>query len=69
MNWISVKERLPEKGCAVLVLSLIEWIGPTETIYCPKYKTFVYYDPKMHEKLMLEATHWTEIPAVPKQQT
>ena len=68
MEWISVKDKLPEKSGAVLVHSASGWM---ETVhYSATHKLFNAYDHNEKaevEKYAIECTHWMPLPEPPKE--
>jgi hypothetical protein len=64
-EWISVKDRLPEKQALVMVCNEIGWMQYQKAIYYPAQNVFVHYDPQWYDKLTLDVTHWLELPDTP----
>jgi hypothetical protein len=67
-EWISVKERLPEKSGKYLTISPSGIYSILN--YSAKYRAFNIYDeqPKSSLKYCLEVTHWMPLPAAPKEE-
>ena len=79
MNWIDVKQRLPEKTGRYLAIELWNWEGKIDqevsVVYFDKaWEILVDTDDEYHKKRAgvpqfiscNEVTHWMEIPEIPK---
>jgi hypothetical protein len=65
VKWIDVKERLPSLMCCCLVTNSKGWMREIRAIFYPEQKVFILNDPNYRESLVLEVTHYIEIPEIP----
>lgn len=70
MKWISVKDRLPERGIEVLIYVNCKWIVPYRILARLGYK---YDNSKVFntgdDKIDLdEVSHWTPLPPPPRKE-
>ncbi len=63
MEWISVKDRLPEEFIDCLVCH-DNWPGVYQAIYHGTCKLFVLSVPNSY-RTPLDVTHWMELPKLP----
>ena len=63
-EWVSVKDRLPEKSGYYLVFADN---GRREVLsYSKKYQAFNAFDDAYSEEYVIPVTHWMPLPAQPK---
>lgn len=62
MEWINVKDRLPDTDIEVLVSNSKGWMRNIKALYLANYKVFLLYDPNYREPLLLDVTHWISLP-------
>ena len=67
MSWISVKDKLPETCINCLVSNSKGWMFEIRAIYHPREKVFQLYDPTYRETILLDVTHYLEIPDPPRE--
>lgn len=68
MEWISIKNQLPElpyQHC--IVYNDNGYMDFQRAIWHRRLNSFVLYNPDKHEKLVLEVTHWLPIPEFPRE--
>jgi len=66
MSWISVKDKLPDNDCECLVHNEKGWMHLIRASFRYNYNVFIYHDIHSHEMLVLEVTHYIEIPEPPR---
>jgi hypothetical protein len=64
-EWISINDRLPENDMCVLVTNRKGWMHKVQAIYYKHKNFFLYDNPDVKENLLLDVTHWLEIPGPP----
>ncbi len=62
MEWISVKDQLPEHEGSFWVKNDKGWMNGVVALYYPDQQVFVNYDPGMYNHFTLDVTHWVELP-------
>lgn len=69
MNWISVKDRLPGKHriTEVMVVNIKHGMNIFKAMYHHDLDVFVLHHPSIRESIVLDVTHWIEIPELPKE--
>jgi hypothetical protein len=68
MNWISIKDGIPEKECKCVVVHVTFYpFDPICAIYKPQEKCFIFVPGATHlpSAVPIDVTHWIEIPAPP----
>lgn len=68
MEWISVKDRLPEADCVCLVMNIRGWMIGTRAVYYKSDDLFIEYvgvGGNQHLSLPLDVTHYLVIPERP----
>lgn len=63
MNWISVKDKLPEHHVLCYVMNEKGWMRGVLALYYSDHQVFVEYNPSSIIKLTLDVTHYIELPS------
>lgn len=66
MEWISVKDKLPENDIMALVCNEKGWMFQSIATYIASSKVWILYNPNIRDTLLLDVTHYIAIPASPK---
>jgi hypothetical protein len=65
MEWVDFREQKPEKMIMALVFNEKGWMTVIRATYHPKQEAWLLYDPHYREPVLLEVTHYLEIPTQP----
>jgi len=66
MEWISVKDELPEFDCMCIVCNERGYMTDQRALYDPTGKVFKLYNPRGYETLVLDVTHYYIMPQMPE---
>lgn len=66
MEWIRVKDRLPENDAVVIVCNEKGYMSYTRALYNKSSNSFHLYDPNYRDSLLLEVSHWIQLPELPR---
>lgn len=61
-EWIAVKDKKPDNDIFALVANEKGWMRNIKALYFSKDDVWSLYDPNYHETLLLEVSHYIEIP-------
>jgi len=66
MKWISVKERLPDEDKEVCVINNKYGHERLFALFYKRAKVFRWYQPQVYQTIILDVTHWIDIPESPE---
>lgn len=65
MEWISVKDKKPDKMITAIVFNSRGYMYNVMALYYPGSDIWILFDPNYRQTLTLDVTHYMEIPAIP----
>lgn len=66
MEWLSVKDELPGFDCMCIVCNEKGYMADQRALYDVRGKVFKLYEPRRHETLVLDVTHYYIMPEMPE---